>query len=319
MILAKATLRTILAASAYPFGYANVSTIFAESSAWSLIEQTQMAKLENMIYAVHSPTPPLDHFIEHLWFFDGYDPNHTMERLLPDGAMEVIINLRPEPKRLFHRDNFHDVQLFQKSWISGKQTRYIVIEAAYESSSMMGIHFKPCGSYPFLGFSVSELTDKVIELDQVWGSGVNTMREQLLDTPIINNKFAIVERFLLSRFNGQPRTYRSVERALQLMLQSPHGMAIRDFAEFIGITPKHLITQFDKFVGLKPKLCERIGKFQGVLSAIENQQQVDWSQVAMSCGYYDQSHFIKEFKAFSGMNPSRYIVDRTEYTNFVPI
>jgi AraC-like DNA-binding protein len=271
-----------------------------------------------MIYAVHRPSPPLDHFIAHMWFFDGYDVDHTMERLLPDATTEIVINLRPEPKSLYHRDNFDDVQLFKKSWISGKQTRYIVIEAAKESS-MMGVHFNPCGVFPFLGFGVSELTDQVLELDLLWGGTVNFLREQLLDTPTVAGKFALLESFLASRFRGHPRTFRSVERAMQLMLRSPHGMAIRDFAAAIGITPKHLITQFDRFVGLKPKLCERIGKFQSVLGAVENHQRVDWAHVAAACGYYDQSHFIKEFKNFSGINPSVYLVDRSEYANYVPI
>lgn len=271
-----------------------------------------------MILAAHQPAPPLDHFIDTMWFFDGYDPDHSMERLLPDATMEIVINLRPEPKRLFQRDDFDDVETFSRSWISGKQTQYIVIEAASESS-MMGVHFKPCGVFPFLGFPLSELTDKVIELDLLWGASANSLREQLLDMPTVAEKFAVLERFLAGRFTGHPRSFRSVERALQLMLRSPHGMAIRDFAEAIGITPKHLITQFDKFVGLKPKLCERIGKFKGVLDTIEYGQQVDWAHLAVSCGYYDQSHFIKEFKTFSGMNPSRYIVDRTEYANYVPI
>ncbi len=271
-----------------------------------------------MIYAVHHPAPPLRHFIEHLWFFEGYDPDHTMERLLPDATMEIVINLRPEPKRLYHRDNFDDVQSFTKSWISGKQTQYIVIEAA-RASSMMGVHFRPCGAYPFLGFGLSELTDQVISLDLVWGNRIYSLREALLDTPDVTNKFAVLERFLGAQFRGHPRSFRSVERALHLMLRSPHGMAIRDLADSIGITQKHLITQFDKFVGLKPKLCERIGKFQGVLDMIEHQERIDWAQVALSCGYCDQSHFIKEFKAFSGINPSRYIVDRSEYPNSVPI
>ncbi len=273
-----------------------------------------------MIYVLHHPAPPLDHFINHMWFYEGFDAEHTMERLLPDATMEIVINLRPQPKRLFHRDNFDDVQTFSKSWLSGKQTQYIVIEAACESS-MMGVHFKPCGAFPFLGVDLCELTDKVVELDLLWdrGGGVNSLREQLLDTPDVAAKFGVLERFLASRFRGHPRTFRSVERALQLMMKSPHGMAIRDFASAIGITPKHLITQFDKFVGLKPKLCERIGKFQGVLKSIEEREHIDWASLAVSCGYYDQSHFIKEFKAFSGMNPSRYIVDRSEFANYVPI
>lgn len=300
------------------------SLFFADSNsittlpAFSLLAQASIAKLGLMIYSVHHPRPPLSHFIDFMWFYQGYDPDHTKERLLPDGTIELVINLRPEPKRLFHRDNFDDVQIFTRSWISGKQTRYIVIEAATESS-MMGVHFKQCGAFPFLGFGVSELTDRVIELDLLWGAGVNSLREQLFDTPDIGHKFGILERFLGLRFKGHPRSFRSVERALDLMLRSPHGMAIRDLAGLIGITPKHLITQFDRFVGLKPKLCERIGKFQGVLESIQNRRKVDWANLAVSCGYHDQSHFIKEFKAFSGMNPSRYIVDRSESANFVPI
>lgn len=271
-----------------------------------------------MIYAAHQPASPLDHFIDHLWFFDGYDPNHTMERLLPDATAEIVINLQPEPRRLFHRDDFDNVQKFKKSWFSGKHTRYIVIEAASQSS-MMGVHFKPCGAFPFLGFDLSELTDQVIELDLLWGKGANLLREQLLHTPTVEGKFAVLEGYLRARFTGHPRTFKSVERAIYLLLRSPHGMAIRDLAGTIGITPKHLITQFDRFVGLKPKLCERIGKFQGVLHSIHQDQCIDWAHLAVSCGYYDQSHFIKEFKAFSGLNPSSYIVDRGEYPNYVPI
>jgi len=271
-----------------------------------------------MIYAVYHPAPPLSHFVEHLWFFEGYDPDHKMERLLPDGAMDIVINLRSGTKRLYQRDNFDHAQSFSKSWISGKQTRYIVIEAGKESS-MMGVHFRPCGAYPFLGFGLSELTDQVVALDSVWGCGINSLREALLDTPDIATKFARLERFLAARFRGHPRSFRSVERALQLMMRSPHGMAIRDLADRIGITQKHLITQFDRYVGLKPKRCERIGKFQTVLARIEHQRQINWADIAISCGYCDQSHFIKEFKEFSGINPSRYLADRTEYANYVPI
>lgn len=271
-----------------------------------------------MIYAAHKPAPPLAKFIDHLWFFDGYMPDHAMERLLPDATAEIVINLQPEPRRLYDRDNFDSAQLFKKSWFSGKQTRYIVIEAARQSS-MMGIHFKPCGAYPFLGIDQSELTDTVIELDLLWGADINHLREELLDCPTVEEKFASAERFLLARFNGEPRAFRSVERVLSLMMKSPHGMAVRDFAAAVGITPKHLITQFNRVVGLKPKLCERITKFQNVLHSLENDNRIDWASVALSCGYYDQSHFIKEFKAFSGINPSAYLIDRSEYPTNVPI
>ena len=61
-----------------------------------------------MILAAHQPGPPLDHFIDTMWFFDGYDPDHSMERLLPDATTEIVINLQPEPRGLFQRDDFVD-------------------------------------------------------------------------------------------------------------------------------------------------------------------------------------------------------------------
>ena len=142
-----------------------------------------------MIYRMHTPGFPLSQFIEHIWFYEGYDPEHRMERLLPDGTVEVVIDLRAEPRKLYRRDDFSRHQAFKRSWISGKQSRYIVIESAPDSS-MIGVHFRPGGTYPILGCPVSEITDRVIELDLVLGSAVNSLRDQIIEAPDIDRKFA---------------------------------------------------------------------------------------------------------------------------------
>jgi methylphosphotriester-DNA--protein-cysteine methyltransferase len=107
--------------------------------------------------------------------------------------------------------------------------------------------------------------------------------------------------------------------AANQLQQSPQFLAIRDLAQTIGITQKHLITQFEKVVGLRPKTFARVCKFQKVVNMIEAQSEIDWSTIAYDGGYYDQAHFIKEFQNFSGLNPTAYVAQRGEFVNFIPI
>jgi AraC-like DNA-binding protein len=233
-----------------------------------------------VIYATQTPGHPLSRFVDHLWFHEGYAPAHRREKLLPDGTSELVIDLRPEPKRLFDRDDFAKFKSFRGSWISGKQTRHIVIEAANDSS-MIGVHFKPGGTYPFLGAPLSELTDEVIELDLIWGGSVNTLRDEIMGTVDVERKFAVLERFLMLRLRRVSIAIDKIDNVVAQVLRSPHGMAMRDLAAKIGITPKHLITVFDKYVGLKPKTFERICRFQSVLHLIEATDRPAWAGVAI--------------------------------------
>jgi AraC-like DNA-binding protein len=107
--------------------------------------------------------------------------------------------------------------------------------------------------------------------------------------------------------------------AIHRLQHSPQFLAIRDLASQIGITQKHLISQFEKVVGLRPKSFARISKFNKVLKVIEDRQQIEWASIASECGYYDQAHFIKEFHTFSGLNPSAYLTRRGEYLGYIPI
>ncbi len=82
---------------------------------------------------------------------------------------------------------------------------------------------------------------------------------------------------------------------------------------------KHFIAQFRRHVGLTPKLFCRIRRFQQVLTQVASRRTVEWADVAYSCGYYDQAHFVHDFQRFSGLNPSTYLSERPEYPNFVPV
>jgi AraC-like DNA-binding protein len=271
-----------------------------------------------MIHRLHFPTLPLSQFVENLWLVQGFAADYTREKILPDGAIELIIDLDMQPKTIFDDETSVRFRTVKRAWISGERTRYIVI-GAEANQSMVGIRFRPGGAYPFFRFPISELSESVTELDLIWGRLVDEIRDELLEIQSPDERLLRLETFLMRQVQRSLEPNRMITFAVHQLQHSPQFLAIRDLANTIGITQKHLISQFEKVVGLRPKSFSRVCKFQRVVNLIEQQQQVEWSAIALECGYYDQAHFIKEFQAFSGLNPSAYVTQRGEYVNFIPI
>lgn len=270
-----------------------------------------------MTYRNLIPVPPLSIFVESIWYYDDYKPTHSRDKLLPDGAVEIIFDLTEESKMLFDDVVGNTGTAFKRSWISGERTAYLIIQSAH--AKMMGIRFRPGGAFPFLKFPVSELSNQVVNLDLVIGSHATRIREMLLCAPTIDGKLKVLENSLFELANNNLNPHNWIHQAINQLLISPQVWSIRDLADKMGFSQKHLISQFDKHVGLSPKVFSRVMKFQKVLQRIEMQKEIDWATVAYQCGYYDQAHFIKEFKVFSGINPSQYLTQRGEYLNYLPI
>jgi AraC-like DNA-binding protein len=271
-----------------------------------------------MIHKIHIPQPPLSQFVENLWLIEEFSADYTREKILPDGAIELIIDLDPQPKSIFADETSAAFRTVSKGWISGERTRYIVIGAA-ANQSMVGIRFRPGGAYPFFHFPISELSESVTELELIWGSLVDEIRDQLLEIKSPDERLLRLEAFLLGQARRSLEANRLITFAVHQLQHSPQFLAIRDLASTIGITQKHLISQFEKVVGLRPKSFARVCKFQKVVNLIEQQDQIEWAAMAADCGYYDQAHFIHEFQAFSGLNPSTYVTQRGDYLNYIPI
>ena len=270
-----------------------------------------------MIHRLHFPKLPLAQFVENIWYVESSDPGYPREKILPDGAIELIIDLDTRPKKIFESETSEKFRYCRKAWISGERTQYIIIGT--ENSAMIGIRFRPGGAYPFFRFPISELSEAVTDLDLIWGGLVSEIRDQLLELKTPEEKILRLESFLLLQAKRSLEPNRVITYAVSRLQQSPQFLAIRDLANTIGITQKHLISQFERIVGLRPKSFARVCKFQRVVTLIEQQQEIDWIRMANDCGYYDQAHFIKEFQAFSGLNPSTYLHQRGEYLNYIPI
>jgi AraC-like DNA-binding protein len=274
-----------------------------------------------MIFRQHVPAEPLASYVDHFWFYEDLFPSHQREHVLPDGTFELIINLRDDARHTFDRYSGHRT-LFRDAWFSGAHSRYIVIDAL-PGSSMIGVHFKPGGAAAVLGLPADELRDRVVELDAIWGAAAGELREQLLSARGPAAKFNILEHALRTRVashHGDTMQQRRVFWARDRFMAGADTLRIGDIADQLGVSHKHFIDEFRRHVGLTPKLFCRIRRFQDVLARVTRDTPVNWADIACACGYFDQAHFVHDFRAFSGLTPTRYESHNgIEHINFVPI
>jgi AraC-like DNA-binding protein len=262
------------------------------------------------------PAGPLSEFVACLWYSRGTPRSHEFERILPDGSVEIVINLQEDHFRVYEQHSNTLVQTVRGALVSGPRSDYFVIDTAQQLLTI-GVHFKPGGAFPFLGLPAADIQNQQVALHDLWGQAASDMREELLEAASVDQMFEVLEKWLLrqaSRIERHPAVVYALKE-----FRPGHARGVLDVTDRIGISPKRFIQLFQKEVGLTPKLFCRVRRFQKVLHSVAMGERIEWADVALHCGYFDQAHFIHDFRAFSGLNPSTYIAQRTEHLNHVPL
>jgi len=184
----------------------------------------------------------------------------------------------------------------------------------------LGISFRPEGVFPFLGFPPEELHNLGITLADLWGQERASRLLCLLDdAKAVARKFQVLERWLLQSADRPLQHHRAVAFAMREFSSDAGLRSSAQVAGKLGFSQRHFIELFRSEVGLTPKLFCRLQRFRKVIKTVQNLTNVDWADLAVSHGYYDQAHFNHEFQEFSGFTPSEYLALRTPYVNHLRI
>jgi AraC-like DNA-binding protein len=257
-------------------------------------------------------------FVELFWYCEGYAPAHAKERVLPDGSLQIVISLRHETIPIYGGGHHKEIARLPGCLVSGPRARFEVISTA-EMKAIAGVHFRPGGAPPFLGVPASELSDLDVPLESLWGPIANDLREQLVEASGPDEVFRMLEACLLLRAAGKLCLNPIVAGALEEFQKVSHTRTISELADQTGLSQRRFIEIFRDNVGLTPKLFCRVRRFREALRQAGSGRRVVWSDLALSCGYYDQAHFIHDFRAFSGINPTSYLAQRGAWQSHVAV
>jgi AraC-like DNA-binding protein len=262
------------------------------------------------------PRPPLDAFIESIWVYRNDPQPHALERVLPNGAAQLIVNLKEDETRLYDPEHPHRYVATSGSVLAGVRSEFQVIDTS-EQEYVAGVAFKPGGTVPFMRLPAHETSETDIPLDALWGrQRTAVLRERLLECDSLGITLDALETMLRETWCPQ-NLHPAVTFALTAFDRAPLTTSIAAVTGAIGLSPKRFIERFKIEVGLTPKRYCRIRRFQRALTLASQDRHVDWTRVAMDCGYFDQAHFIHDFRSFAGLTPTGYQSARTSFQNHV--
>ena len=245
-------------------------------------------------YLEYAPPPALREYVECFWTRGAASPPNASHHILPDGCIDIVLSYRsPEPG-----------ESPSATLAVGTMTRPLSI-AASEAAAFVGVRFWPGRALPFLGVPAAAITDLRVDVGDLWprrGESLADIRQNELGV-----WRAAFERLLMRRLESARPIDVTVDAALGAILRSGGNLSIASLAPALGVTRQHLARAFALHVGVPPKMFARVTRVRRVLAKARVATRLDWTQLALGAGFYDQAHLSGEIRELTGRSPTEWL------------
>lgn len=251
------------------------------------------------------PPDPLASLMRGTFYARGTIP-YRFDKILPNGLAVAIFNLG-EPHRLGKSDRPDDNPLYAHSWLHGVQTSPLYNLPGGETH-VLGFLFEPIGFHALFSTDMRSLADRTLDARDVLPPSLISDIEERMQPAAEAECHRRLHALLCQRVITAPPDwlYR-----LYTDIQTARGdLRLTDCYKNAGKSARHAATLFKTAVGVAPKVLARIYRLGALLEEIDPDSEVSWTDLAHRFGFYDQAHFNREFRAFSGLHPSRYLEER---------
>lgn len=269
-----------------------------------------------MIEYGHKPKGNAARYLEFIWYNDGYTPSGARERVLPFGSSQIIINL--EGKRFRHFEDTGRQREYDPAVLTGIHTHSVFLDS-YSRTSTMGVVLRPGAVSSLFGIPARKFRNTVVSLSAITDVDFAELRQRLAEVHSPGGKCRYLETFiirLLDRsFIPNPVIIYAASR-----IEGRHGIqSISEVVDETGYSRRWFSEAFRDIMGISPKKYARLCRFQHALQVIHKGNTPDWYDIMATCGYFDQSHFIHDFKSLAGISPSEYHENRSTAVNHLPV
>lgn len=259
-----------------------------------------------MNYQVYTPCPELQPFVKCFWSLEDDAQNEPVkQRVLPDGCMEMIFHYG-DPYRQYFEDGSSITQ--PRSFLFGQITKYIEI-APTGISGIISARFLPDGIFPFINMPVSTLENKAVSLTEIFTEEGRIFEEQVIKASDLRERIKLIETFLLAKLAEQRVIDAITKSCVDVIFQSQGQIGLAALADKLNIHRRNMERKFTSVIGISPKQLARVARLQAALKMIQQKKFNSLTEIAYENGYFDQAHFIKDFREFTGISPKSFFAD----------
>ncbi len=266
-----------------------------------------------MVYFEKAPSASLLPWVRLLWYCRAPRVAHSRERVLPNGCIQILFNLSGQSLTDCGEDGTTSDQL-APAIVVGARARYEIVDTG-DMEELAGIVIRPGGFARLFRERADLFFEKSVALDNIWREPGLADRLREAQTPA--EKLLTLEGSLIQLLRAGTRRSELVDQAMHLFRR--RSLSVGDCAQSVGVSERRLSQVFREEVGIAPKMWCRIHRFQAATRALFTGEDMPWAELALRCGYYDQSHFANDFRAFSGIDPTTYSSQHGRWRNHVPI
>lgn len=264
-----------------------------------------------MIYKQQEPTFNLKNIVKSFWLIDSEnDTTIRQEKIIPDGYPEFI----------FHYNDSYSANVLgswfeqEKYLVAGQIKNHFFLENTGKIG-MFGIKFQPWALKLLFDLDMHLLSNTVIGISEPLQKSIKPVIQIAISKSLFEDKVKVIEHWFNTSFHFEKKEPHKGQKATKIIIKSKGEISIQEILDTVDLSERALERYFKTHIGLSPKFYSRIIRFSNIFNLVQI-KNFNWSDVTYLAGFYDQSHFIKNFKEFTGEEPSKYGFTEENMANF---
>ncbi len=258
-----------------------------------------------MNYQTFKPHKDLESIVKFYWTLEvPFDPKNKKQKIVPDGCIEMTFNLGNKIKRYTSENDFI---LHPNAMVMGQRTKsYYILPVG--NVDTFAICFYPIGFGNFVKTTLENLVDKETPIAELFGQAeANELEQQIVEAIDTEQRINIVETFLLKKLNLKNIINNIVKSTVDAILKTNGTTLINIILKDNISKRRQLERHFKKQIGISPKQLSKAIRLQATLQLLLNKKSLTLTDIAYESDYFDQSHFIKDFKDLVGVTPKDFL------------
>ena len=266
---------------------------------------------DNLDYQVRLPPKQLEEFVDCFWDLSGPSSNQSpdSEIILPDGKTELIVHFGDDFLKLETNEKT-GIEIFERQarvLMSGQLTSRIKLRPT-GVVGVSSIRFKAAGAARFFDLPFESIVDQVVDFSSYHFEVATMLKNNIESATNCEARLLVLQELLIQRLQIQEsKEDVFVRQACRYITESEGGYSVAELVKLIGFSERQLERKFKNQVGITPKLLSRIMRFQKFIRIARDNPKLTLTDASLSCGYFDQSHFIRDFTKFAGVSPVNYL------------